>query len=256
MGRTSFDMTPLWLPRSLFCKHLVGGSLAFGMRNTWYVQASASSLNCPAILVLEFLSIENESPIALSWGGPSASCLKPNFLGSCLIISNLSRTSPEFLDQVTHKITLKRRVSTEPLGLRGFCFQITSPSQISATCEWKTLFLPWEICPWFPLLLFIPLLLRPHLQTFRKKRLGGVLKPRIESVISKCIRNTEVFFLMCFERCSCFHYIFMSKYHYLSASAYTRHPHPLCLFLSSSSVFRTGLNVVWVQRWIRHGSSL
>ena len=66
-----------WDTDSLFCKHLVGGSLAFGMRNTWYVQASASSLNCPAILVLEFLSIENESPIALSWGAhlPPASNL-------------------------------------------------------------------------------------------------------------------------------------------------------------------------------------
>ena len=49
----------------------------------WSVQGPASSLNCPAILVLEFLSIENESPIALPWGSgeqwgggvASASCL-------------------------------------------------------------------------------------------------------------------------------------------------------------------------------------
>ena len=55
----------------------------------WSVQAPASSLNSSEILVLEFQSIENESPIVLPWveGGPSASCLtsthqynKSNFL--------------------------------------------------------------------------------------------------------------------------------------------------------------------------------
>ena len=31
----------------------------------WSVKGPASSLKCPAILVLEFLSVEKESPIAL-----------------------------------------------------------------------------------------------------------------------------------------------------------------------------------------------
>ena len=52
-----------------------GGPLSLGLRNMWSVQGPASSLNCPAILVLEFQSLENESPVALPWGGPSASCL-------------------------------------------------------------------------------------------------------------------------------------------------------------------------------------
>ena len=42
----------------------------------WSEQGPASSLNCPAILV-EFQSIENESPIALPQGGPSSSGLSP-----------------------------------------------------------------------------------------------------------------------------------------------------------------------------------
>ena len=37
-------------------------------RNMWSEQGPAASLNCPAVLVLEFPSIENESPIALLWG--------------------------------------------------------------------------------------------------------------------------------------------------------------------------------------------
>ena len=56
----------LWLARSLFCESLVEG--VSRLWNEKSVQGSASSLNCPAILVLEFLSIENESPIALPWG--------------------------------------------------------------------------------------------------------------------------------------------------------------------------------------------
>ena len=42
-----------------------GGLLTPRMRNMWSEQGPASSLNCPAILVLEFWSIENESPIVL-----------------------------------------------------------------------------------------------------------------------------------------------------------------------------------------------
>ena len=37
------------------------------MRNIWSGQGPASSLNCPAILFLEFWSLGNEFPIALLW---------------------------------------------------------------------------------------------------------------------------------------------------------------------------------------------
>ena len=54
--------------------------MTLGMRNMWSVQGPASSLNCPAILVLEFWSMDNESPIAFPWGGrPSASSLRFSF---------------------------------------------------------------------------------------------------------------------------------------------------------------------------------
>ena len=55
-----------------------GGLLTLGMRNMWSGQGSASSLNCPAILVLKFWSTRNESPIVLCWGQEeeaSTSCL-------------------------------------------------------------------------------------------------------------------------------------------------------------------------------------
>ena len=45
-----------------------GGLLILRMRNMWSAQGPGSSLNCPAILILEFQSIGNESPIALLWG--------------------------------------------------------------------------------------------------------------------------------------------------------------------------------------------
>ena len=42
----------------------------------WSGQGPVSSLNCSAILVLEFLSTGDESPIALPWvGARSTSCL-------------------------------------------------------------------------------------------------------------------------------------------------------------------------------------
>ena len=39
------------------------------MRNMWSGKGPASSLNCPAILVLELWFIGSESPVTLSWGG-------------------------------------------------------------------------------------------------------------------------------------------------------------------------------------------
>ena len=43
------------------------GLLTSRLRNTWSGQGPAFSLNCPAILVLEFWPIGNEFPVALSW---------------------------------------------------------------------------------------------------------------------------------------------------------------------------------------------
>ena len=47
----------------------LGRSLTSGTRNVWSVKCLASSLYSPAIFVLEFPSIENESPITLPWVG-------------------------------------------------------------------------------------------------------------------------------------------------------------------------------------------
>ena len=41
--------------------------LTLRMRNMWSRQGLTSSLNCPAILLLEFQPTGNESPIALPW---------------------------------------------------------------------------------------------------------------------------------------------------------------------------------------------
>ena len=45
-----------------------GGLLTSRIRNMWSEQGPAFSLNCPAILILEFQSTGNESPIALPCG--------------------------------------------------------------------------------------------------------------------------------------------------------------------------------------------
>ena len=48
-----------------------GGVLTWRMRNTWSLlsgQGPASSLNCPAIDILEFQLAGDDSPIALHWG--------------------------------------------------------------------------------------------------------------------------------------------------------------------------------------------
>lgn len=56
-----------------------GGLLALRTRNMWSGQDSASSLNCPASLILEFQSIGNESPITLPWWESSTSYLSLSF---------------------------------------------------------------------------------------------------------------------------------------------------------------------------------
>ena len=64
LGRTSLDTAPNIGLQGAFL-HMYGreGLLTSGTRNMWYGQGQASSLNCPAILCLEFQSIGNESPI-------------------------------------------------------------------------------------------------------------------------------------------------------------------------------------------------
>ena len=50
-------------------------------------QDSASSLNCPASLILEFQSIGNESPITLPWWESSTSYLSLNsFYGAFFMV--------------------------------------------------------------------------------------------------------------------------------------------------------------------------
>ena len=67
-----------------------GGLLTSRMRNMWSEQGPASSLNCPASLVLELQSPGNESPIAFPWGlGESTSCLIP-----ILCVTNIHSKHP------------------------------------------------------------------------------------------------------------------------------------------------------------------
>ena len=54
-----------------------GGLLVLGMRDMWSGKGPASSLNCPAILVLEFQSIGNESP------NPGIKPYSPGILTHC-----------------------------------------------------------------------------------------------------------------------------------------------------------------------------
>ena len=67
----------LWPPRSLFCTCVVRKVSRLREKNMWSRQSPAFSVNCPAILFLEFQSIGSESSIALpceGTGGASASC--------------------------------------------------------------------------------------------------------------------------------------------------------------------------------------
>ena len=59
----------LWPPRSLFCTCVVRKVSRLRQKNMWSRQSPAFSLNCPAILFLEFQSIGNESFIALRCEG-------------------------------------------------------------------------------------------------------------------------------------------------------------------------------------------
>ena len=58
-GRTSLGITPLWVPRSLFCTCEVWevAWLPSGTRNVWSVQGPASSLNCfsPQEMTLQWI---------------------------------------------------------------------------------------------------------------------------------------------------------------------------------------------------------
>ena len=77
-----------------------GGLLTSRRRNTWSGKGPASSLNCPAIVILDFWSIENESPTTLSWG---AIYLPPHHHQCCphglWVGKELSRTGGEGMGQ-------------------------------------------------------------------------------------------------------------------------------------------------------------
>ena len=61
-------LLPLLPARSLFCACVIGEVSWLWIEKYVSEQGPASFCNCPAILVLEFWSVENESPIALLWG--------------------------------------------------------------------------------------------------------------------------------------------------------------------------------------------
>ena len=67
-----------------------GGLPTLRMRNMWSAKGPASSLNCPAILVLELWFKGNKSPVTLPWGwggGREGIYLLPQFYS----VSGISR---------------------------------------------------------------------------------------------------------------------------------------------------------------------
>ena len=83
------SITPLLTSKEPFCSLCSqGGLLTSRMRNSDLLsgQGPISSLNCPAVDILEFRSTGNASPIALLWvemgGGASTSCLNLTFTGT------------------------------------------------------------------------------------------------------------------------------------------------------------------------------
>ena len=67
MGRASLASLPFDHQEAFLHRHGQGYLMTSRTRNMWSGQGPASSLNCPAILTLEFWSTGNESPIALCW---------------------------------------------------------------------------------------------------------------------------------------------------------------------------------------------
>ena len=74
--------TLTWLPFGIlgaFSAHVqLRRSPEFGTRSMWSVQGPASSLNCPAVLVLKLRSTENKSLTALPWVGGWGICILPH----------------------------------------------------------------------------------------------------------------------------------------------------------------------------------
>ena len=70
-------MWPLFGLQGVFSAHVWSERSPDFPNEKYVVSAESSLLNCPAILVFEFWSIENESPIALPWGRPFAHSLRP-----------------------------------------------------------------------------------------------------------------------------------------------------------------------------------
>ena len=71
-----------WTSKKPFCAWYMchqGGLLTLKMRNKWSGQGLTISLNWPAVLILKFQSVGNESPIALPWGGGGGIYLLPHF---------------------------------------------------------------------------------------------------------------------------------------------------------------------------------
>ena len=79
-----------------------GGLLTWKMRNMWSGQDPASSLNCLAVLILEFLSTGNEPPVALPCRGVGCISVLPHLhyqpsgpiqSGVCMLVVSLNFTS-------------------------------------------------------------------------------------------------------------------------------------------------------------------
>ena len=115
-------------------------------------------------------------------------------MGSCLITSDFSETSPEFLGKVTHKRTLWKQVCTEPLGLWEFWFQIIPPlpppQSDSAPCHGRS---PSHhgthqgVSSGATTLLLFPSFCHHICKLSERKLLGWVFNLRIDSSVSECL---------------------------------------------------------------------
>ena len=73
------------------------GLLTLRMRNTWSRlsgQGPSSSLECPAVLILENQSRRNESPAAFPWGGPVTSRRLPAPFLQLVLSGTISMLGP------------------------------------------------------------------------------------------------------------------------------------------------------------------
>ena len=83
---------PFDLQGALLCMCCWEGPLTSRMRNMWSGQGPATSLHCPALLILEFRFTGNDCLIGLPWWDPSTCCLKSRH--PCLVTNLRGRVVP------------------------------------------------------------------------------------------------------------------------------------------------------------------